>query len=47
MADFVKGLFGGASSVSSALPSDAGKKKQKAQSKRPSKAAHWTDIGTI
>jgi hypothetical protein len=46
MADFVKGLFGGASSVSSALPSDAGKK-QKAQSKRPSKTAHWTDIGTI
>jgi hypothetical protein len=31
MADFVKGLFGGASSVSSALPSDAGKKKKRIQ----------------
>jgi hypothetical protein len=44
MADFVKGLFGGASSVSSALPSDAGKKKR-----IPASIANstLTDIGMI
>jgi hypothetical protein len=44
MADYVKGLFGGASSVSSALPSDAGKKKR---IRATIGSSTLTDIGMI